>query len=593
MPNIREYTNREELRPNNQAAEILGRAVARTSASREEGARLIESRARAVSQRGSVTAGIGEDEARVARAEGGLLAMEDRLDAELRADVTAGLKTVGRTATIAYEKFVEQPELSRGAAEGARLANALTKQWNDLAKSSDPNDTTIAEKFYASTLEPELERFAEGFGTEAGQKWARQYTASLRQHLFDKATADMASRAGDAAILNVDRLGNELSSLAYDDPTAADFTLSQVGPAVDVIVASHPNIGAQAASRIARDATKRIEGEIAKSAIRGATDKNPLAGADMVLSKKYDAYLTGEEKAILLAYSETRARMVRDEKKAAEVEERRIQKEAANKVANELLQTTLTSDGSLVIPKDFLRNVVTKLATMPGVDPDLPKSMVAFARAVTNDNEQNVKRVTDPAEYQELSRLFERDELTVARVNQAYIEGRLSQQDHTRWHQFANDAVTNPKFRQEHAELTKVLEGRRGFITRSSVMAPNASPIGDNLYKQYQVWAENYLREMRGKEPLQKTLLAIDQAYIQFQPTPAEISKGMDEILREGITFTRRVTPITPGQEIRTPPVSGPGTEGVRMRLPGVPSPGVQWKPGMSMDELAKKIGGQ
>src|SRR5687767_2316708 len=90
------------------------------------------------------------------------------------------------TAGTAAVRYIEHREISHGASTYAALNDKLTTQWNEMAKTADPNDPTVAARFREQVLEPALQDYGKGFLTEGGLKFAQGRTESIRNHMFVK-----------------------------------------------------------------------------------------------------------------------------------------------------------------------------------------------------------------------------------------------------------------------------------------------------------------------------------------------------------------------------------------------------------------------
>ena len=213
----------------------------------------------------------------------------------------AMMADVGRRAGSAIEaagdmavKYVEHQEISHGAAAYARTLEQKTQQWNDLANNSDPNDPTTAQRFMTS-LNGDLEKFqGDGFLTEGGQKWAEAHVDALRQHFAEKTQADMAKKAGDAAIVNNRQTVNSLSSTAYSDPTTKDFALAALRSSTEGIISKSPNLDVSQASRVRNELLQSGTESIVKSAAMGEIEKTGKMPG-WVSDPKYAPYVNGAE----------------------------------------------------------------------------------------------------------------------------------------------------------------------------------------------------------------------------------------------------------------------------------------------------------
>jgi hypothetical protein len=201
-----------------------------------------------------------------------------------------------RDAGNAAVDYAQHQEISHGAAAYAGLNDQLTQAWNQTAKTADPNDPTVAQKFREETLEPALEKFGQGFLTEGGQKWAETRVDSLRNHMFEKTAADMGTLAGDAVSVNVKTMANSMSNTAMSDPSSVPHLLDSIDSSVGAMVDSSPNIKGVVAQGAKIKLTETMREAIVKAGAIGAIQKSadPEAEAEK-WGARYPEYINGAE----------------------------------------------------------------------------------------------------------------------------------------------------------------------------------------------------------------------------------------------------------------------------------------------------------
>lgn len=278
-------------------------------------------------------------------------------------------------------------EISQGSAALAAIHNNFTTQWNQMASKTDPNDTSIQGKFLNDNVEPTLQKFQEGFNTEAGQKWGQDRANELRMHYTEKTAADMSTRAGNATVENAKTTLNQLSTAAYRDPSSMDASMGQIDALV--AAAKEHNTGNLTPEQINKlgDLSVDAKNEIVKSGLKGLADGTPGAGngnpkavIQAVESGKFDDYLKPGEAGTLIRYAqhqddtqgverEHQAQVVQAQKTAANSQEVQgiFSSLASGKgypatlaFANVKLTTqqkndlVAKNDGILTLPQDFL-----------------------------------------------------------------------------------------------------------------------------------------------------------------------------------------------------------------------------------------------
>lgn len=209
--------------------------------------------------------------------------------------IGGAIKATGDVAERAFEQYVVQPEISKGAAALAGYQDNLTTKWNELAKTANVNDASIRQKFIEDELEPSLQKFNEGFQTAEGKKFAESQSNSFRKHMFEKTTADMATRAGEAIVQNVSTLRNTLSNTVRNDPSSYDHSTAMVDASVRELVANTPGLSAAAAAKIEGSVATGIKSELAKATILGVAERNPDKAQEMINSGKFDKLIDGTE----------------------------------------------------------------------------------------------------------------------------------------------------------------------------------------------------------------------------------------------------------------------------------------------------------
>lgn len=186
-------------------------------------------------------------------------------------------------------------EISRGANSFAGLFDDLTQQWNATAKAADPNDPTVATRFREEVLAPALDKFREGFATQAGQQWAQARSEHLQQHMFTKTAADMSTLAGDALVVNRQEMASRWSNAVYADPTGLDDALKSVDHTIGALVDTNPNITGLQAGKFKTEIAFNLKKQIAQAAFVGAVRSNPDEGLKLARDPKYADYLPGGE----------------------------------------------------------------------------------------------------------------------------------------------------------------------------------------------------------------------------------------------------------------------------------------------------------
>lgn len=237
----------------------------------------------------------------------------ERLGQETARTVTEGAKL--------YEDYKTHQEVAHGAVGYAGLLNDLTSKWDATAKQADPNDPTVAAKFSDQVLEPSLENYRKGFTTERSQDWAERRIESLRNHMQQRSIADMATKAGDAAAVNMKRVINTMTNIASRDPSSVDMLLKEGEATIAGIVDSSPNLKGVNASHAKTKLTETMQEQIvlagAYGAIQRSSDPEKTA---QEWGEKYPQYIDGAKLKMLghAANSELRAQRTEERMMKAE-----------------------------------------------------------------------------------------------------------------------------------------------------------------------------------------------------------------------------------------------------------------------------------
>jgi hypothetical protein len=229
-------------------------------------------------------------------------------------DQAASVRDIGsgvRLASSMVEDYMGHREVSAGAAAGAKLFSNLNDQWNNTIKGvkgedgnwitppADPNDPSVAAKFREETLEPALQKFSEAYGTTPkGEQWSQTHVASMRNHFWQKTSADMGTLASEAVKVNLRNLTNSASNAAFSSPDfhTVDYQLGQTEASIKEIVSSSPNIKGTDASRLTTELVEKNREQIVKAAATAAISKSDDPEKTAAeFTKRYPDYLSGAD----------------------------------------------------------------------------------------------------------------------------------------------------------------------------------------------------------------------------------------------------------------------------------------------------------
>lgn len=343
------------------------------------------------------------------------------------------VKAVGDIAV----KQVEHHEIANGSANFAKLQNDLTQKWNDAAKNADPTDPTVAAQFREKVMEPALQQFGEkGFLTEGGEKFAESHVNALRQHMFEKTSADMSTLAGEAVKVNAAKTINNLSSTVQQDPSSIDFALKTADSSFSGIVGSSPNLNAADAGRVKTELLQHAKEQIVKSAALGYIEKTgevPKWATD----PKYADYINGAELKQLSQAARYYNRLNESDNRAARVQRDYEAKVDFNKKANDLEISTIPNNAGEKpqLPSDYWQKL-RELGTHPGaaLEPGRLRTMVTNGEALTDrlNKPEPIARISHDTTMGMLTRIRASDASKLTDngpIYEAYQQGKLNTAD--------------------------------------------------------------------------------------------------------------------------------------------------------------------
>lgn len=345
----------------------------------------------------------------------------------------------GRDIALAGDiavKYLDHQQISAGASSFASLINAKSKEWDDTAKKADPNDPTVAQKFITENLEPTLEKFKSGFLTERSQQWAETHVDQFRQHMFAKTSADMATLAGHAAVVNSRQTINGLSNTVRGDPSSLDFSLRTLESSLGAMVDSSPNLRGTEAAKVRAEVMQKGKEEIVKSAALGYIEKTGEV-PPWATDPKYSPYINGTELKQFAQAARYYERLGRSEERAARVQRDYEAKNDFNTKVNELEADLMPKNVGErpVLPNDYWDRL-RALSKHPGaaLEPGRLKSMVTQGEIVTArlEKPEPLARVSHQTTMDLLARIRAKDESRLTDNSAIYDEfqkGNLNNAD--------------------------------------------------------------------------------------------------------------------------------------------------------------------
>lgn len=442
--------------------------------------------------------------------------------AEALTNVGARLGRAGAGAADAVDDAVTHHQVHAGAANFMGLVSGKTNEWNEIAKSADPNDTSIKDKFIEENLNPALDQFEQSFLTEKGRRWAEGKTQALRQHMFEKTSADMSALAADAVHQNVNKTMNLGISAVTNDPSSLDFVRDSVKGSIADIAGSSPNLSPQSHAKVVTELSDKAEREIVHAAISGIIAK----GGDwqkVANDPKNAAFINRSE-------LETFARAEKAQKRADLLTQKQIEdyqhtqqvRDGATKLGQAFTDNVTYDDQMRPIVKPGLTKAALEIARTNPTAADHARTLINWGETQLRSHKENI--VTDPATKKDLyDGLFRTENPTTeVALMKAQIGGKLSNQDFTQLHQLQRALEEKPLKGPLYQGTMEAVKGMLGV----SIM-----PDGHERYGNFvQQFIPAYLAlpdEKRGAAlNLKDPSSLLSKSIEGLKPTPAQLMVG-------------------------------------------------------------------
>jgi hypothetical protein len=450
--------------------------------------------------------------------------------------------SIGRSANSTIQdvgdvavKSIDHREISAGAPAMATALSGLDAKWNQVAKNADPNDPTIAAKFRAETLEPQLEKLKGSFTTERSQAWADSQVDSMRNHFITKTTADMATLASVATKQNVTTLTNQLSNAAINDPTSLKVSLDMVEHSIGAMVDSSPNLKGVDGAKMKMELTLSAQADIVKAAAIGAIGINPEAGLAKFSSPEYSKFISGSE----LKQLEQQAKAVQRAERTDQTYQHTLQKQAKQDASD-------NREGQY-------------LSALHSGDPDQAKSV--SAKAIANDMSLTrearermigiVERETKPEAAAKVSNATATDLISRIRapsgdptridsldaVYDAYEKGKLSKADL----KFVRDEFTNirtPEGAALGSQQEEFIKSVKPLLDKSNPLMGKIDQTGPQQVYKFTMDLRKKVDEYRkaGKDPRDLMDPSKPESYMGGPAALSRYQKPMQQSMQDAAT---------------------------------------------------------
>jgi hypothetical protein len=487
-------------------------------------------------------------------------------------DIGGGIKAAG-DVVAQHQEF---QEISHGTALGATLMANLHQSQEQALKDGDPNDPTVAAKWRQEVMEPQLQKFQDGFSTKAGKMWALQHTASLRQNLTEKGLADQATMAGHAAVANLNTTLNQSGATVYNDPTSGDLARGVYDQSVEALIKSSPNMSADTAAALRAHG---VEGkaQITIAQVRGMIDRNPQAGLDAVTKGggAIDQYLSQEQRDGLQRYGQTSIRMQTEAQKAALAAERQKQEDAGKVQASTLRTAMIGPTGAPQVTPQVVQ-AYKQFAGQYGQY--LPGEVSALGNAIEAANKAGIDRTyatTNPKVFDILASGVGKPvgtpgAITPEMVDTAYAKGQLSEHDYSKFHEMIEHAGKDPNFAETSHRVTEALASLKPSVGKTDAFGNLFAPEAAQNFYRLQSDTQNTIDNLRASGMSEQQIRAdmLDPTGKHFIGNPATLSH---------YTITTKASAMQAAMRQRMLAAPPPGQAGAPGATPSLTPEQQQW----------------
>ena len=422
-------------------------------------------------------------------------------------------------------------EVSQGSASMSAKFNSFTTQWQQMA-ARDPNDKSIQGEFLNNVLEPGLQQWQDGFTTEKGQDWALSHADSVRQHFFEKTSADMMDRAGAAVKEDAATTLNQYGATVARDPTSADAAMVQFHSYIDGI----SKTGALPPAEIAK---LRYDGtnELAKVQVQAYADKpgnGPSIALGLLNSGVHDANISPAEQEELRKYINNASHTHLEDQRLAAEQQKRVQEQQEEAAANKVLGSMKVdpNTGAVSIPNGLNSQIFTD----PSLRAKAKVDLMNMIKHVSQDTD-----VTDPATRTANFQALGNNTLTQGDLLSQAGAGKLSKEDLS----FFNERLKQtPDAVAEKGMVSNAVQQVSKSILTSAAPGLPPSPAQRQAETSFQNWFmpayQSALNDpdLAGKSASQKAQILLSSTDPKGLLTPDKLAPFMvspQQLLADGL----------------------------------------------------------
>ncbi len=486
-------------------------------------------------------------------------------------DIGRGIAKAGKAIGDNVDNYLTQQDISRASSHGAALHASLLNQWNTVARSDtfNPNNQQAAQNFLSQTVEPELEKYQQGFNTERGRVFALEQADSIRNELYHTVAADVSTMAGDAVIKNVNDLSNSVQTMLYHNPEQLGAQLGSIDRTVNALVANSPGISPTEAEKIKTTVGFQMKERATQSAFTGLADRNPQAALDLLNSGKYGNYING-------AQAHRYIRMAIETQKQEEILSRQAsmlaQRQAQNSAMVGLLNNVKTdANGHVVITPGTLKAV--------WADPNLsPAQKMTTYRYMVSMQKAGSAPVGDSATFSHFAGEAMTGNLDMSQVIDATTRGEITPREATQLHTWNSDVNSSPQRKSAWSAFKVTASGFKQYISRTNLLMGKMDPRGEQRYADFlrEKQAQFQAGIEQGWAP-ESMLKEGGAHYIFGDISNYEINTGIPGVNTSAMTPAARAMLVGPQPLTTAPGATGPA---------GIPMP----NPGETPEAFAKRL---
>lgn len=405
----------------------------------------------------------------------------------------------------------------------AKTQELATASWADaVAKdaASDVHNPNLAQDWQKTFLTPALDAIGGTLDTKEGQDWWAEHRLNVEQHFSERNAADVSSLAGVHALTSFEESQKSSENLTYMDPSSGNLARGNLQTAKELALrqlAVNGPISVEAAAQIEAHFNQGLEA-VTLAQGRGLIDKaaDPVAAyKDFVSKPEAITHLTDNQRNSLSNYADATASQNEVKAKAAVVQQRKDEDDAADVVVSKI-QTLVQvqPDGTYKVdPAAF--DAIKVLNNLPGAqrNPEKVRALSAWLEHAATQKPAVVDEPTMYSDFVQRAVLPDGDprKLTQNEIFLAAAAGKITPQ-HVNMFQEQIKPDADPGMKQLDKDMALFMEDHKAQFKASDALAGSANPIGDHDFWQFQRYVEGLKQSMlaRGLKPAEVDAQLLD-----------------------------------------------------------------------------------